>query len=81
MTGSVTGGLAAQVTMKKRMGMKAYRKMLSERGSKGGSVAGVSKGFGSDKVGKDGLTGRERGRKYAPIGGRISKRRKNVQSN
>ena len=31
-------------------------------------------GFASEKVGKDGLTGRERARKYGAIGRRISKR-------
>ena len=31
-------------------------------------------GFASEKVGKDGLTGRERARKYGAIGGHISKR-------
>ncbi len=33
-------------------------------------------GFGSELVGKDGLTGRERARKFGSIGGRMSKRKK-----
>jgi hypothetical protein len=39
-----------------------------------GGRKGHTGGFGSQTVGKDGLTGRERASKYGVIGGRISRR-------
>jgi hypothetical protein len=44
-------------------------------GAMGGSRS-RNGGFASKKVGRDGLTGRERAREYGAIGGRISRRPK-----
>ena len=46
-----------------------YLEMTRKWGSKGGKK-GTKKGFGSDKVGEDGLTGVERARKSGSKGGR-----------
>lgn len=69
MAGTIEGGRKARDTNYAKFGKNFYRNI----GRKGGNN-GRTGGFASDKVGKDGLTGRERAKKYGAIGGRISKR-------
>jgi general stress protein YciG len=57
MPGRIDGGKRAALTNKKKYGSDFYR----EIGRKGGA-RGHDGGFKSDKVGADGLTGRERAR-------------------
>lgn len=45
----------------------------SEKGKKARGIPKLS-GFGSDKIGKDGLTGRERAKKVSKLGGRPRKK-------
>jgi len=72
MAGNVIGGKKAAATNKKRQGADFYQRI----GRKGGLVSTPTGGFGSDKVGEDGLTGRERARLVGAIGGHTSKRGK-----
>lgn len=68
MAGTRSGGIKARNTTYSKFGKNFYKnigKMASHPGTGG---------FASEKVGKDGLTGRERAKKYGAIGGRISKR-------
>ncbi len=68
MAGNKIGGMKARNTTYAKFGKDFYRnigKMASHPGTGG---------FASEKVGKDGLTGRERARKYGAIGGRKSRR-------
>lgn len=69
MSGTKAGGLKSAETNRKKYGEDFYR----EIGRKGGRN-GCTGGFGSLKVGKDGLTGAERASKYGAIGGLKSKR-------
>ena len=58
-------------TMEKKYGgASEYMKKI---GSKGGSIS-TTGGFASKKVGKDGLTGRERAKKFGALGGKKSRR-------
>ena len=52
---------------------EAVREWYQEQGAKGGKNS-RNGGFGSKKVGSDGLTGQERAGKAGSIGGKISKR-------
>lgn len=61
-------------TMKKKYGDKLHDH-YAEMGRKGG-LLGRSGGFASKKVGKDGLTGRERASIAGQKGGALSKRGK-----
>ena len=70
MTGTKAGGLKARNTNLEKYGPDFYRNL----GRKGGKVS-KNGGFASDKVGDDGLTGRERARIAGSIGGRTSRRR------
>jgi hypothetical protein len=72
MAGTLEGGRAAAATNKKKYGKGYYGKI----GAMGGKL-GKTGGFGSSKVGEDGLTGRERAAIVGAKGGRISRRRKN----
>lgn len=68
MAGTIEGGRKARNTTYEKFGKDFYKrigKMASHPGTGG---------FASEKVGKDGLTGRERARKYGAIGGRKSRR-------
>lgn len=63
-------------------GQLAYQKNIAKDpdfyakiGRKGGQN-GTTGGFASDKLGADGLTGRERAKKAGAAGGRISRRTK-----
>ena len=64
-------------TMIKKYGVDGVHKKMQEIGSKGGSNGkgpGYKGGFASDKVGEDGLTGRQRSIICGRIGGRKSRR-------
>lgn len=69
MVGTKLGGKKASEKVKEKYGQDFY----IEIGRKGGKN-GNSGGFASGKVGKDGLTGRERAKIVGAKGGRISKR-------
>lgn len=69
MSGTRTGGLKARDVILAKRGKGYYRQL----GALGGRVRGP-KGFASPKVGRDGLTGRQRARIVGVNGGRVSKR-------
>lgn len=69
MVGTKAGGLKAAATNRERYGEDFYRRLGHEGGQNGHTG-----GFGSKKVGKDGLTGYQRARKVGQIGGRKSRR-------
>lgn len=71
MAGTKAGGKAAAKTNKTKYGTDFYAKI----GAKGGSL-GKDGGFASNKVGDDGLTGRQRAAIAGARGGRISRRPK-----
>ena len=75
--GTESGDRAAEkwhATMLERLGSEeAIREHYRTIGRKGGQRS-CNGGFASDKVGKDGLTGRERSRIAGYRGGRISRR-------
>lgn len=70
MAGTKLGGQKAAETNKRLHGEGFYGKIghLGGQRSKNG-------GFASDKVGPDGLTGRQRAKEVGKIGGEISSRR------
>ena len=69
MTGNKIGGLKAKQTNYERHGKDFYAKI----GQMGGRRS-CNGGFASDKVGPDGLTGRQRARVAGSKGGKISRR-------
>lgn len=69
MAGSKAGGKKASETNKQRYGEDFYRQI----GALGGSKSNNG-GFGSDVIGADGLTGKERARIAGHKGGKVSKR-------
>lgn len=69
MAGTKAGGLKASETNKRKHGADFYKHI-----GRLGGIIGTTGGFASDKVGKDGLTGRDRASIYGTIGGRKSKR-------
>lgn len=71
MSGTVAGGKKAAATNIAKHGAGFYAKI----GAKGGAASRLG-GFASDRVGDDGLTGRERARIVGAKGGRISRRTK-----
>ena len=71
MSGTVKGGKKASITNKQKHGEDFYKRI----GQKGGKKS-CNGGFGSNKVGKDGLTGIERARIAGRKGGSHSKRGK-----
>lgn len=71
MAGSVSGGKAAAKRNKDLYGPDFYARIGAMGGKKGRTG-----GFASNKVGADGLTGRERAKKAGEQGGRISRRGK-----
>ena len=73
MPGTKIGGKKAVQTTKERHGEDFYTKIGVLGGSK--SRGG---GFGSDKVGKDGLTGHERARLAGMKGGKASRLPSNI---
>ena len=70
MAGTKEGGRRAAETNKLRHGKDFFKKI----GAKGGRN-GRTGGFGSSKVGKDGLTGPQRARLVGVIGGLCSSRK------
>ena len=73
MAGTRAGGAKAFQTNVAKYGTDFYARI----GAMGGKL-GKTGGFASAKVGKDGLTGRERARLAGATGGRISRRTKKV---
>lgn len=71
MAGTKIGGKAAAARNKTKYGADFYARI----GSLGGKI-GRTGGFASDKVGIDGLTGRQRAAIAGSVGGRISRRTK-----
>ena len=71
MAGTIDGGKKAATMNKIRYGENFYAII----GAKGGK-RGKTGGFASNKVGVDGLTGRERARLAGVKGGQISRRTK-----
>ena len=71
MAGTKIGGIHAARTNKTKYGEDFY----SVIGAKGGK-RGKTGGFASTKVGRDGLTGRQRAELAGAIGGRKSRRTK-----
>ena len=69
MPGTREGAAKAALTNKKKHGEDFYKRI----GSKGGRN-GTTGGFASDKVGEDGLTGRQRASIAGAIGGFKSRR-------
>lgn len=69
MVGTRAGGLKAAKTNKEKYGDKFYG-IIGRKGGHNGHTGG----FQSEKVGADGLTGRERAKIAGAKGGRISKR-------
>ena len=69
MVGTKAGGMKASKTNLKKHGADFYKRI----GSKGGQN-GHTGGFGSEAIGKDGLTGPERAKKWGAVGGRRSVR-------
>ena len=64
-------------TMINKYGVDGVHKKMQEIGSKGGANGkgpGYKGGFASNKVGEDGLTGRQRAVLAGAIGGHISRR-------
>jgi len=74
MAGTSAGGKRAAETNKKLHGDDFYKNI----GRKGGQN-GTTGGFASDKVGEDGLTGRQRASLAGAKGGKISKRGRTVK--
>lgn len=70
MAGTRTGGRKAAITNKRLHGEDFFK----VQGSKGGRASNTG-GFASDKVGSDGLTGRERASIAGKRGGSISRRK------
>jgi len=69
MSGSKEGGKKASETLKKLYGEDYYQRI----GQMGG-LNGTTGGFASDKVGEDGLTGRQRARLAGIKGGKVTKK-------
>lgn len=69
MAGTKAGAKKAAETNKKRHGKDFYAQI----GRKGGQN-GHTGGWASETVGKDGLTGYERAKKWGAVGGKKSKR-------
>lgn len=73
MAGTREGGLKASLTTRKRHGENFWSRI----GQLGG-YKGTTGGFASDKIGADGLTGRQRASVKGKIGGSTSRRPKNT---
>lgn len=71
MAGTIKGGKLAARTNKEKYGDDFYVRI----GSTGGK-RGTTGGFASEKIGKDGLTGKQRARIAGQIGGTISRKNK-----
>lgn len=71
MSATHAGGLQAAETNKSKYGKDFYHRI----GSIGGKL-GHTGGFASQKIGKDGLTGKQRAIIAGSVGGKISRREK-----
>ena len=71
MSGTREGGLKSAQTIKAKYGDDYFK---TKMGSVGGKAT-VSKGFASEKVDKNGLTGFQRAKIYGSIAGQISRRK------
>lgn len=69
MAGNSIGGKKAAEENKRKYGADFYARI----GAKGGKN-GHTGGWASETVGKDGLTGYERAKKWGAIGGKLGKR-------
>lgn len=69
MAGNSIGGKKAAEENKRKYGADFYARI----GAKGGKN-GHTGGWASETVGKDGLTGPERAKKWGAIGGKLGKR-------
>ena len=74
MAGTQRGGKAAAKKNIEKYGPDFYAKIGAQGGKKGRTG-----GFASNKVGEDGLTGRQRAALAGAAGGRISRRTKQVE--
>ena len=72
MSGNRAGGLKAAKTNKDRYGDDFFKNI----GTLGGK-ASMGSGFGLMKVGRDGLTGPQRAKKWGAVGGALSKKGRN----
>lgn len=70
MSGNKIGGLKVAQTNKRKYGEDYYVNI-----GRIGGKASKNGGFGSSKIGKDGLTGKERARLAGAVGGLKSKRK------
>lgn len=75
MSGTREGGLKAAKTNKERNGEDFYKRI----GQKGGQHS-TPGGFGTNKIGKDGLTGIQRSKVAGAKGGRTSRRGKDART-
>lgn len=77
MSGTAAGAAKARKRIIEKYGVDEEGKSLFFKaiGENGGLVS-KGGGFSSDKIGKDGLTGRERARIAGAIGGKASRRKK-----
>lgn len=71
--GNKAGGLKAKKANLEKYGPDFYKR-IGAKGGANGKGPGYKGGFASDKVGEDGLTGRQRSIICGRIGGRKSKR-------
>jgi hypothetical protein len=68
MAGTRAGGKKAEATIKAKYGKDFYKKL--------GQMGGTNKGFASEKVDKNGLTGFQRAKVYGSVAGQISARQR-----
>lgn len=68
MAGTKAGGKKAEATIKAKYGDDFYKKL--------GEMGGTNKGFASEKVDKNGLTGFQRAKVYGSVAGQISARKR-----
>ncbi|MDE2106730.1 MAG: hypothetical protein KGL39_56465 [Patescibacteria group bacterium] len=66
MAGTHAGGKKSEATIKAKYGKDFYKKL--------GKMGGSAKGFASEKVDKNGLTGFQRAKIYGSVAGQISRR-------
>lgn len=66
MAGTHAGGKKSEATIKAKYGTDFYKKL--------GKMGGSAKGFASEKVDKNGLTGFQRAKVYGSVAGQISRR-------
>lgn len=75
MPGTKAGGRKAAATIKAKYGDDYYPRLARKAGRSGGA----GKGFDSEAIGKDGLTGPERAKIVGSTAGKISRRKFQTQ--